>query len=109
MAYRYNQASKYNAIKTEIDGFIFDSKREARRYSELALLEKAGEIRSLCLQPVFPIVINGKKICKYIADFKYITNAGRIVVEDAKGVKTKEYRIKKKLVKAVYGFDVVEV
>jgi hypothetical protein len=111
MAFSYQKisSSKYNAIKTEVDGFVFDSKAESRRYSELVILEKSGEIKSLCLQPVFHLIVNNQKCGKYIADFKYVTAKGSIVIEDVKGVKTSVYRLKKKLVKAIYGFDIVEV
>lgn len=101
--------SKYNAIKTEVDGFLFDSRAEARRYSELIILERAGEIKSLCLQPVFQLLVNGERIGKYIADFKYLDQDGNIIVEDVKGVKTPVYRLKKKLVKAIYGIEITEV
>jgi len=81
--------SKYNAVKTEVDGYVFDSKAEARRYSELKLLEKNGDLQDLTLQPVFHIQINGKKICKYFADFQYYDTVDRVyIVEDVKGVKT---------------------
>ena len=103
---------KYNAQRTEVDGFVFDSKREARRYQELQLLERAGQIEHLELQPIFDISVNGQKICKYIADFRYMDLApgsAGVVVEDSKGVKTDVYKLKKKLVKAVYGIDVKEV
>jgi len=103
------RSSKYNAVKTEVDGFLFDSKAEAHRYSELAMLERCGEIKSLCLQPVFQLVVNCKRIGKYIADFKYLDKEGKIIVEDVKGVKTPVYRLKKKLVKAIYGIDITEV
>ncbi|MBK8467712.1 MAG: DUF1064 domain-containing protein [Chloracidobacterium sp.] len=113
MAFLYSNTSrsrnKFNAVKTEVDGFVFDSEAEARRYSELLILEKAGEIKSLCLQPVFTLIVNGERVGKYIADFKYLTAKGETVVEDVKGVKTPVYRLKKKLVKAIYGFDIVEV
>ena len=99
--------SKYNAVKTEVDGFVFDSKAEARRYSELKLLERVGEIEKLELQPKFPIVVNGKKIATYIADFKYISY-GSLVIEDVKGMKTPIYRLKKKLVEAIYSIEIKE-
>jgi hypothetical protein len=101
--------SKYNAVKTEVDGFIFASKAEARRYSELALFEKSGEIFSLELQPKFPLVVNGEKIGTYIADFRYETKTGDIVIEDVKGMKTPVYKLKKKLVHALYGVEIVEI
>ena len=99
--------SKYNARKTEVDGYIFDSKKESNRYCELRLLEKADEITELELQPKFPLVVNGEKIATYIADFRY-NDHGKVVVEDTKGFRTREYRIKKKLVHALYGIEIVE-
>lgn len=105
--------SKYNNIKTKVDGIMFDSKKEAARYGVLKLLEKKKKIFNLKLQPKFPIAVNGEKICTYIADFSYSdmvpNGAGYDVVEDVKGVKTAIYRLKKKLVKAVYGIDIQEV
>ena len=100
---------KYNAKRTEIDGYIFASRHEANRYSELKLLEYAGEIKDLELQPVYPCEVNGHLVCKYIADFRYRLPSGREVVEDAKGVKTDVYRLKNKLVRALYGVVIVEV
>jgi len=101
--------TKYGAKKTEIDGYIFDSKAEASRYSYLLLLEKAGEISNLNLQPVFPLIINGKKIGKYIADFQYNDQDGNRVVEDVKGMATPVFRLKKKIVEAIYEIQIVEV
>lgn len=98
---------KYKNIKTEVCGIKFDSKAEARRYSCLKLLEKAGEISDLSLQPRFDLVVNGKKCGFYKADFKYIEN-GKEVVEDVKGVKTTTYNLKKKLIKAIYDIDIYE-
>jgi len=65
---------KYGNIKTVIDGFTFDSKREATRYQELKLLEKAGEIRELELQPKYTLVPKTKKrrAVTYTADFRYL-------------------------------------
>jgi hypothetical protein len=104
--------NKYKAIRTEVDGIMFHSKKEAKRYSELKLLEKAGEISQLELQPKFIIEIEGIKICNYIADFRYIDKKaqgnngqmGTTVVEDVKGVLTPVYRLKKKLVEALYPY-----
>jgi len=104
------RASKYAAIKTEVDGLVFASKKEAKRYSELRLLERAGEIAALELQPKFPCVVNGQKVCVYIADFAYLNAQGSRVIEDVKGMKTRVYRIKKKLVEALYpNVKIVEV
>ena len=106
-------ANKYGAKKTEIDGFVFASRGEGRRYSELKLLEMAGEIRDLELQPRFPCMVNGILVCDYIADFRYFDKAKNgIVVEDFKSEATKKiavYRLKKKLVEAIYKIKIAEV
>lgn len=65
------QRSKYNNVPTEVDGIVFDSGREASRYVELREAEAKGQIRNLKLQYVFPIVIDGVRICDYIADAVY--------------------------------------
>lgn len=100
--------SKYRNVKTVIDGIAFDSKREARRYAELKLMLDEGEIHTLALQPSFDVVVNGVKVCRYIADFGYM-RGGEVIYEDSKGVRTPVYRLKVKLVKAVYGVTIVEV
>lgn len=97
--------NKYGNKKTIVDGIKFASKAEARRYQELKLLEKAGEITHLRLQPSFVIQDafmsnQGAKIfaIRYIADFEYFDKkTGAINVEDVKGVKTKEFVIKMKM------------
>ena len=105
--------SKYSAVKTEINGIKFDSKKEARRYKELKILEKADEIKSLELQPRFLLQekfkYNGKTIRKieYIADFRYIDVKGNTVVEDVKGMKTEVYKIKKKIFLKKYGENLI--
>ena len=108
MTYR----SKYKAKKVVVDGITFDSKKEARRYKELKLLERAGVIKDLVLQPSFLLQDKFKykdktehKI-KYIADFKYLdTKTGKTVVEDVKGYKTDVYKLKRKLFLNKYGGD----
>lgn len=101
---------KYHAIPTEVEGIRFASRLEARRYQELRLMERAGEIRDLELQPRYPLRVNGRLICTYVADFKYWDmRDGRRVVEDAKGVRTSTYKIKAKLMAAVHGIEVEEV
>ena len=101
--------SKYHARPTTIDGVRFASAAEARRYGQLMLLQKLGEISGLELQPRFPIVIDGKLCATYVADFAYFTQGER-VVEDVKGMITPVYRLKKKLVEALYpGTKIVEV
>lgn len=101
--------NKYRNIKTEVDGIVFDSKKEAARYGQLKLMERAGAISGLVLQPSMLLEVNGKKIGKYIADFSYYDEQDKTVVEDCKGVKTPVYRLKKKLVKALYGIEIQEI
>lgn len=102
--------NKYRAQPVVIDGQRFASKREGARWCELRLLERAGEIDQLQTQVSFPCVVEGVKVCSYIADFVYRRlPTGDRVVEDAKGMKTPVYRLKKKLVKACLGIDVHEV
>lgn len=104
--------NKFRAIKTTVDGVTFHSKKEAYRYQSLKLLERGGKILSIELQPEFLVIVNGVKICKYIADFRYLDLAtGKYVVEDVKslGTKTPVYRLKKKLVETLYSISIVEV
>ena len=107
-------SNKFGAVRTEIAGITFASKKEATRYQELCLLLKAGEITGLRLQPVFPLsVANGLnvrvEIGKYIADFDYVLPGGTRVVEDVKGVRTALYKWKKRHVEAQYDITVTEV
>ena len=107
MGYRKH---KYRAIRTKVDGIVFASKAEARRYTELKALEKSGVIEKLEIQPRFKLVVNGIKIATYIADYRYrVVKTGAVVIEDVKGVRTAVYRIKKKLVELLYGIEVIEV
>ena len=92
-----------------VDGIVFASKKEATRYGELKLLQKNGNIKKLELQPEFNCVVNGKKICGYIADFKYENSDSSVIIEDVKGFKTRMYRLKKKLVEALHGIKITEV
>ena len=108
--------TKYRAIKTVVDGITFDSKKEAKRYSELKMMEKAGIIATLRLQPEFKCMVKGKKVCTYKADFEYLmvdeegpdVQIGYYMVEDVKGFKTPVYRLKKKLVEACYPGTVIK-
>lgn len=106
--------AKYGNKKTEVDGITFDSKAEARRYGQLKLLERAGAIQGLTLQPVFVLIpsvtVQGRKrpAIKYKADFQYIEGEKR-VVEDVKGVRTPVYNLKRHLMKYVHGIDIKEV
>lgn len=106
---RLPKRAKYRAVPTIVDGIRFASKKEAKRWSELQLRVKAGEISPVERQPRYPIMLNGTLICTYIADFRYFEKlGGRLVTEDAKGFRTPEYRLKKKLVEALYGIKIRE-
>lgn len=118
--------SKYQNKKTILRGVKFDSAREARRYQELLLLQKAGAITDLQRQVEFVLIPSqkepdsvgvrggikkGKTIehaVKYVADFTYKEN-GKTVVEDTKGFRTKDYVIKRKLMLWVHGIKIREV
>jgi hypothetical protein len=101
---------KYGNAPTRIEGKFFASKKEARRYRELLLLERGGIIADLETQPVFDLDVNGIHIARYIADFRYRDlERGCIVVEDVKGVRTEIYKLKARLLKAIHGIEVEEV
>lgn len=101
--------SKYRAVKTEIDGRVFHSKKEANRYLDLKAEQMAGGITELVCQVAFPLMVNESLVCTYVADFTYF-RAGVRVVEDVKSGYTRKlpvYRIKKKLMAAL-GIVIVE-
>jgi len=93
--------------RVEQDGIVFHSKKEAERFRELLLLQRAGQIEKLERQVSFAIVVDHTLICQYIADAVYI-RGGKRVVEDSKGFRTEMYRIKKRLMKAVLGIEILE-
>lgn len=119
--------NKYGNRKIDINGVTFDSKREAKRYSELLVLLKAGEISDLQMQVKYTLIPSqrepdtigprggvkpGKLIeheVSYIADFVYKDKAGNTIVEDTKGFRTKEYIIKRKLALYLLGIRIREV
>jgi hypothetical protein len=103
--------SKYHAVPTVVDGVRFASKAEARRYGELKMLEKAGDIFDLQLQPEFELCAwqngNSPVVGKYRADFSYLdVRARKSVVEDVKGMDTQLSKWKRKHMKCQYGIDV---
>ncbi len=109
--YRTRKPSKYKNKKQAYDGHTFDSIAELRRYKELLILVRAGTISGLTLQPSYelqPAFKAGGKTVRaihYIADFQY-SERGRTVVEDVKGVRTKEFNLKEKLFRFRYpGID----
>tara|TARA_Y100000816_G_scaffold203866_1_gene150253 strand:- start:139 stop:474 length:336 start_codon:yes stop_codon:yes gene_type:complete len=96
----YKKYNKYKAIKTKIDNITFDSKKEARRYTELKQMQKIGVIKELQCQPRIPLVVNGKQIGHYVGDFKYLDKlTNTYILEDVKteATKTPIYRLKKKI------------
>ena len=99
--------NKYRNKKVIVDEYIFDSIQESRRYKELKLLLKAGEISDLELQPRFLLQDSFKKNgrtfrkIEYVADFKYIEN-GKTIVEDVKGMQTDVFKLKHKIFEKVY-------
>ena len=120
-----HRESKYHAIKTERKGIKFDSMREARRFDELMLMLRAGKIRDLRLQQDYTLqeaytTPEGERIraIRYRADFAYERNAGTDtygydhwikVTEDAKGVRTTDYKLKRKLFRDKYGYSITEI
>lgn len=112
-----NRIAKYRNVKTAVGEIQFDSKAEARRYGELALMAKAGVIEALELQRSFELVpavkFEGSKrqtpALRYIADFAYtewIAGKKTRVVEDVKGVQTQAFKIKRHLMKSLFGIDI---
>lgn len=109
LAVTESKPSKYRNTKTEIDGRVFDSKREANRYLDLREEQKAGLIRDLKCQHEIPLMVNGVEVAKYVSDFCYVRN-GKPVVEDVKSSFTKKlplYRLKVKILAAM-GIEVIE-
>lgn len=126
--YPQRSGNKYHNKKITIEGLTFDSKREAKRYQELRLLEKAGEITDLQTQVKFVLIPaqrepdtigpkGGRKPgkllereCAYLADFVYTdTRTGGKIVEDTKGMRTADYIIKRKLMLQMYGIRIREI
>jgi len=89
---------KYKNIPTFVDGIRFASKKEAKRYSELKLLQMGNVISKLETHPSFPLMVNGTKIGRYTADFKYLQGK-EVVIEDVKSkvTKTRDYILRKKI------------
>lgn len=101
---------KYSSQKVDLDGKPFDSKKEAKRYTELKLLLKAGEIAFLARQVEYELNTEGSFSLVYVADFVYTdVRTGQSVVEDAKGFRTTEYKKKCKLMKKVHGITIKEI
>lgn len=122
----YRPRSKYKAVKTVVDGITFDSRKEAKRYIALRELEKAGEIHDLRRQVRYTLIpeqrlpdvvgprggiTKGKLLereCSYVADFVYTLPDGGTVIEDCKGFRTPEYKLKRKLMLWLHGVSITE-
>lgn len=109
--------SKYHNNKVITDGMTFDSKKEAERYKELKTLERTGKIKNLQCQVRFELIpsqyIDKKCVernCCYIADFVYDDlETNKKIVEDTKGFRTTDYKIKRKLMLYVHGIRIKEI
>lgn len=102
---------KYNNRPVELDGHRFDSQAEAARWTELKMLQAAGEIMHIEVHPRFLLIDsfthNGRKVraVYYEADFRYLDrHSGRVIVEDVKGVKTAVFQLKEKLLMSRYPY-----
>lgn len=101
--------SKYRNRKTEIDGRVFDSKKEANRYLDLREQQRAGVITDLECQVSIPLIVNNHCVAEYVCDFRYF-RGGEMVIEDVKSEVTKRievYRLKRKILEA-NGIEVIE-
>lgn len=103
-----SRANKFGAQSVVIDGERFDSRWEGERWNQLRLAVRAGLITDLRRQVSYELAVNGVKICSYRADFVYRDETGKEVVEDAKGHRTREYLIKKALMRAIHGIEIFE-
>lgn len=99
---------KYNNIPTEVDGILFGSRKEAKRYGELILLQQSGQIRGLSCHDRYSLDVNGVHICDYECDFAYWRGDVRCL-EDTKGVRTPAFKLKALLILAIYGVRVIEL
>jgi hypothetical protein len=93
----FGRRAKFGNRKTVIDGITF-----------LKILQAAGVVTQLRLQVPYELTVNGLKVCRYIADFVYMMD-GKEVVEDVKGMRTPEYKLKRKLMLAVFGIEIQEI
>ena len=110
--------SKFRNVKTVVDGFTFDSQREAKRYCELKLLQRCGSISGLTCQFRFKLTSNGEllkirskgfpggRVATYVADFTYTEN-GKDIIEDVKGMKTPVYLLKRAIMESM-GYEIRE-
>lgn len=108
------KSSKFNNVKSEIDGHKFDSKKESEFYGSLKIKKQAGLIKDFKMQVPYEIIINNIRIANYFLDFLVENNDGTIEYIDIKGkdkktnkfIKTGVFALKKRLVEAIYGIKI---
>ena len=106
--YRVDHSPEGKAKRT-VDGILFASQKEAKVYRDFKLLERAGKLESLVLQMRYPLVVEGRLVCTYVADFVVKPVGKPLEIYDAKGYRTREYKLKKKLFEALMGIQIREV
>lgn len=109
---KHGRIPRASKLRRTVDGITFDSLAEANRWKTLRLAEIAGRISRLARQARYKIIVNGVHVADYYADFEYLNETGQLVTEDQKSAHTRKdpvYRLKKKLVEAIYGIQVREV
>lgn len=97
---QYQNRNKYKAIKQKVDGYTFDSKREASYYMELQWRLKAGEVKEIIKQKSLELYCNEKLICKYKIDFCVITKEDEVELHEVKGFETRDWMLKWKMTEA---------
>lgn len=108
---RWLKESKYHNRKVTVDGMTFDSTKEYSRWCELKLMERAGEIAGLVRQQKIELIPKTKlyRACFYVCDFIYFDKReNKTIYEDVKGVRTKEYLLKRKLLYWRHGIEITE-
>jgi len=111
-AERHGRIPRASKLRRTVDGITFDSLAEANRWKTLRFAEISGRISRLTRQSKYSIEVNGVYIANYFADFEYLNETGQLVTEDQKSAHTRKdpvYRLKKKLVEAIYGIQIREV
>jgi hypothetical protein len=108
---RWLKENKYHNRKVTVDGITFDSVKEASKWQELRMLERAGEITGLVRQQKIELIPKTKlyRACYYVCDFIYFDKReNKTIYEDVKGVRTKEYLLKRKLLYWRHGIEIKE-
>jgi hypothetical protein len=112
--FRKSKRGKFNANGRRIGDHWFPSKAEADRFEQLFEMQQRGIIAELEMQVPFPCMVNGQLVCTYVADFRYRIRprqlGSRVLVEEVKGMRTNEYKIKRKLLAALHpAIQVIEL